>query len=427
MDRIVRVVALTIAVAVAGLAAPAGYSLGNEADGPALAQPAPSPSLKADSPICVDTKTGTVPSPTAPSEAIPRVVRTPPVEAPNAAPAEMPAAEIASPLKTTSPDRERSEQLEQVARQVDCQTRHGFDLAGRGAYFAARSEFLAALRLLTEGLDTDQKTNAHGRALTAALTAMREAEEFLPGESRVKADADLTQVIAAHATPVLKDKKENVTSMAALKCYFTFAQEQFAAAVGNEVAGSMTLYALGKLHDSLAKKKSGLAPAAESKAMVYYQAALLAYPKNFMAANDLGVLLAQCGHCAEARTVLEHSLSLSPQAVTWHNLAVVYAQLGQPALARQADGQAAALQQAELVRRTATLGTVNNTVVWMDRQAFAQTSSNTPSSPGATPPVRQTPEPSAMPARVTPPAQATKTARPPSAAERMSWGSRSYQ
>jgi tetratricopeptide (TPR) repeat protein len=407
MDRILRVVALTIAVAVSGLAVTTGRSLASESDGPALSQPGPSPA--------------------APSEATPRVVRTPPVEATNQAPAEMPAADIASPLKTASPDHERSEQLEQIARQVDRQARHGFDLAGRGAYFAARSEFLAALRLLTEGLDTDQKTNAHGRALSAALTAMKEAEDFLPGESRTKTDADLARVIATHTTPMLKNEKDNVTSMAALKCYFTFAQEQFAVAVGNEVAGSMTLYALGKLHDSLAKKKSGLAPAAESKAMVFYQAALLAYPKNFMAANDLGVLLAQCGHCDEARTILEHSLSLSPQAVTWHNLAVVYGQLGQAALARQAEQQAAALQQAELVRRKAALGTANSSVLWMDSQAFAETSSNTPSSPGATPPVRQTPGPSAKPLRVTPPAQATKTARPPSAAERMSWGSRSYQ
>ena len=64
---------------------------------------------------------------------------------------------------------------------------------------------------------------------------------------------------------------------------------QFAAAAGHEVAGSMALNALGKLHDAMAHKKSGPVPAAEPKAMVYYQAAMLAYPKNFMAANDLGV------------------------------------------------------------------------------------------------------------------------------------------
>ena len=70
-------------------------------------------------------------------------------------------------------------------------------------------------------------------------------------------------------------------------------------------------------------------------------------PKNYMAANDLGVLLAQCGNYADARTMLEHSLSLCPQSTSWQNLAVVYRQLGQTALAEQADRQAALLRQAE--------------------------------------------------------------------------------
>ena len=129
--------------------------------------------------------------------------------------------------------------------------------------------------------------------------------------------------------------------MTALKCYFTFAQEQFAAAAGREVAGSMALHALGKLHAALAQKKGTPIVAPESKAMVFYQAALLVYPKNYMAANDLGVLLAQCGNYADARAMLEHSLSLCRQSTSWQNLAVVYRQLGQTALAERAGQQAA--------------------------------------------------------------------------------------
>ncbi len=310
-----------------------------------------------------------------------------------AAPARMP-----SLLKIVAVNGERSEQLEQIARQADRQTQHGFELAGRGAYFAARLEFLGALKMVAEGLDTEQKTDVHGRALTAALTAMKEAEDFLPGGSRLEADADLPRIIAAHATPVLKKESTRVTSMTALKCYFTFAQEQFAVAAGGEVAGSMALHALGKLHDAMAHKKTGPLPAAEPKAMVYFQAAMLAYPKNFMAANDLGVLLARCGNYTAARTMLEHSLSLSPQSATWHNLAVVYGQLGQTMLARQADQQAAALRQAELARRRAAQGTANNSVQWVDPQTFAQASGNAPSTSGVTPqPSGETADPSAAP------------------------------
>ena len=115
--------------------------------------------------------------------------------------------------------------------------------------------------------------------------------------------------------------------------------------------------------------------------------------------------------------MLEHSLSLSRQSATWHNLAVVYGQLGQPALALQADQQAAMLQQAEMARRQTTLGTANNSVLWMDPQTFAQTSANTPASPGATPQLRQATAPSTA---------AIGASKPPSAAERMSWGSRAY-
>lgn len=333
-------------------------------------------------------------------------------------PAEMPAPETASPLKTAESDSDRSEQLEQIARQVDRQTQHGLELAGRGAYYAARSEFLGALKLLADGLDTEHKNDVHSRALTAALTAMKEAEDFVPKGSRLESDADLARMIAAHATPVLKSETGGITSMTALKSYLTFAQEQFAAATGDEVAGSMALYALGKLHNTLANKKSGFAAAAESKAMVYYQAALLTHPGNFMAANDLGVLLAQCGNQAEARMILEHSLTLCPRSTTWHNLAVVYGQLGETALARRADQQAAMLQRDELARRKMTLGTVNNSVVWMDPQGFAQTSTNSPSAPGATPQPRQ----------ATAAATRTMKAAPrPSSAERMTWGSPAYQ
>ena len=297
-------------------------------------------------------------------------------------------------------------QLEQVAQQADRQTRHGFELAGRGAYFAARSEFIGALRLVAEGLDSEGKatasanvssasgqtaaTNVHCRALAAALTAMKEAEDFLPGGSRLEADLDLPAIVAAHATPVLKDNAAKMTPLTALRCYLTFAQEQFAAAAGREVAGSMALHALGKLHAALAQKKGTPIVAPESKAMVFYQAALLVYPKNYMAANDLGVLLAQCGRYGDARAMLQRSVALCPQSTGWRNLAVVYRQLGQAALAQRAAAQSEQFRQSELARRQTSPAAGNGLVQWVDPQTFAQSSTSTPNSPGAAPlpPVR---------------------------------------
>ena len=329
-------------------------------------------------------------------------------------PAEAPAPK-SSPLPTTDATEERSLQLEQVAQQADRQTRHGLELAGRGAYFAARAEFLGALRLVAEGLDAERRTRLHGRALAAALTAIKEAEDFLPGGSRAEADLDLPGIIAAHSTPALKDSSEEVTALAALRCYLTFAQEQFAAAAGREVAGSMALQAMGKLHAAWAQKKGAPIVAPESKAVVFYQAALLVYPKNYMAANDLGVLLAQCGHYADARVMLEHSLSLRPQSTGWQNLAVVYRQLGQTALAARAAQQAGGSAKPSRAEQSGSSAWANDRVLWIDPRSFAQTSANAANPPGAMPGPGRAAGLAADLGRPSPAGQsATATARPAS-------------
>jgi len=336
--------------------------------------------------------------------------------APAAVPAAIaPEAENATPLALAAPPRERSEQMEQIARQADRHTRHGYELAGRGAYFAARAEFLAALKLVAEGRDTEQRTDRHGRALAAARTALREAEDFLPSPARMEAETDPAIAIASHETPVLQGRAAGVTSLTAMKCYLTFAQQQFALASGGEVAGSMALHALGKLNAALARAKSGLVPAADAKAMTFYQAAMLVYPENFLAANDLGVLLAQNGDWAAARVMLERGAAGQPCSIAWRNLAVVYRQLGNVPAARQAELQAAAFERAEIARRKQATGTAA-AVQWLDPQSFAQTSLNTPASPGAWASPLNAPD--AMPA--------TNSKRP-STAERMSWGKSNQQ
>ena len=379
MDRIVRVISVMLTAVVFGLAAPA-IGLASDptaASGPELTDPLQTVRQS--------------------SEAL---VESPLAEQSPWPPRELPAS-VASPLKTADPDQKRSKQLELIARQADRQSRHGLELAGRGAFFAARAEFLGALRMIAGGLDTEQKTNVHGRALAVALTAMKEADDFLPSGPRLEAELDLPRIIAAHATPVLKSDAENVTSMTAMKCYFTFAQEQFAAAAGREVAGAMALRALGKLHDTLAGKKGLSEAAAAPKAMVFYQAALLVFPENFMAANDLGVLLARSGNYSSARDMFEYSLSLYRQSTTWRNLVVVYRQLGQTALAERAVREAAMIEQTEIARRKAASLAGNAPVRWVDPQTLSRMSNGAPNSTRVSQPpahaARQPVEPRRLP------------------------------
>jgi hypothetical protein len=252
---------------------------------------------------------------------------------------------------------------------------------------------------------------------------------------------------------VLKDNASQMTPLTALRCYHTFAQEQFAAAAGREMAGSMALHALGKLHTALAQKKAATIVASESKAMVFYQAAILVYPKNYMAANDLGVLLAQCGRYNDARAMLQRSVALCPQSTGWRNLSVVYRQLGETALAQRAAAQSEQFRQSELARRQASPATANGLVQWVDPQAFARSATNTPNAPGVVPlsPVRTAGLPAApgrRPTTVTggavpPPGPTAGTNWPapmprpvpdgygpaptPAAAQRSAWGEPGYQ
>jgi tetratricopeptide (TPR) repeat protein len=279
----------------------------------------------------------------------------------------------------------RSPDLELIAREADMHTRRGFALAGRGAYFSARAEFIAALRLLAQGLDAQYETRLHSRALAAGLTAVKEAGDFIPAGSRLEADLDLPSLVAAHRTPVLQDApSESLTPLVALRSYFTFAQEQLAAAAGREIAGSMALHGLGNLHRALARQRGGLVQAAEPKAMVFYQAALLVCPDNYMASNELGVLLAQAGRHEAARITLEHSVSVCEQPAGWYNLAVVYRQLGQAEWAWQAYHRSRAIGGGEAAGGATSSPASGQQVRWADPGAFTLSDGGPPFAGSAT-------------------------------------------
>ena len=66
--------------------------------------------------------------------------------------------------------------------------------------------------------------------------------------------------------------------MWAMKQYFNFAQEQLRQAVGSEVAGSMALEALGKLHARMAEKANPEIALPEAKAVTFLQACAVGLP-----------------------------------------------------------------------------------------------------------------------------------------------------
>ncbi|HLA85401.1 MAG TPA: hypothetical protein VJL29_11455 [Thermoguttaceae bacterium] len=278
----------------------------------------------------------------------------------------------ATPWATRYEAGARSSQLEQMARQADFHTRRGFDLAGRKAYHSARSEFVQALRVIAQGLDVEHASQVHSQALAAGLTALDEVDDFVPVGSGLEGNLNLAEIIAGHETTVLKLADQG--RLAPLECverYMDYARERLADAAGGEVAGSMALQALGKLHWTLAERQESGRAIDDTKAVALFEAAAQVCPENYLVLNDLGVLLARGGRTADARAALERSAALAHDPTVLANLAGVYRQLGDPRRAEQIQrGAAAILASRGAPRRDPARPAPN--VVWVPPQEFAK-------------------------------------------------------
>jgi hypothetical protein len=310
------------------------------------------------------------------------------------------------PANVPSPTVAGSE-MEVIAGRADACVRKGFELAGRGAFYAAKLEFHQALRIVAQSLDAQQGGTRRMDALAAGLEALAEADSFVstpPGRT-----LDLAAVVASHRTPVLKGADlTNVSLIAALQQYYTYAQEQLAVAGGQEPVASVALYGLGKTYAVL-PAAGGAVVTEAPKGIALHQAALLVDSRNYMAANELGVLLARCGQLQAARAALQHSVRLAAEPATWRNLARVHEMLGETSLAREASHQA---QHAASTasrsgtqagsQRSVAAGAPRQPVVWVDPSTFAaaaRAEADPPASgrPNATAPAAPTPRPATSP------------------------------
>lgn len=269
-----------------------------------------------------------------------------------------------TPLPWANSD-QRSPETAALARRADQRVRHGFQLAQRGAIYSARNEYIAALQLIAQANDAQQSSQFYSNALAAGLIALKESNDFVQRNPK-KPQLDVRAIVGRHKTPILKGATEPLTPSAAAERYHTFAQEQLAAAAAHEIAGSMALFGLGKAALTPADTRGPQSLDRTTQAMALYQAALLADPKNFRAANELGVLAAENGSLLRARELLVQSATLSPQPATWNNLAIVHGRLGEKQLADRARAQAVALEQAGR-------GGSGPQVQWVDPSTFSRT------------------------------------------------------
>lgn len=267
--------------------------------------------------------------------------------------------------------------MQAVTQQAEQMIRRGYHLAERGALYSGRAEFIQALGTIAQALDLRTRSREHTQALAAGLTALEEAEDFVPSGSALAADVDVAMLIDAHRTPVCKElDPASLLTVTALQHYYTYAQEQLALAAGGEEAASMALYGLGKTYSTLAIEKTLPATVAEPKAMVFHWAALSAYAGNFLAANELAVLEARWGQYATARSLLQYSLAILPHSAVWRNLATVHRQLGEAKLADLAMREADNAGQREATAKPGNPEGIvpSSDVEWLDSKEFAATS-----------------------------------------------------
>lgn len=244
---------------------------------------------------------------------------------------------------------------------------HGLILAQRGAYYSARAEFIQALRLATQTLDTAEKTHRHSEALAEAIAALDEAGEFIPTGAQLEANVDLQLVVDAHRTPVLKGKDLNhETALTAAQAYFSFAQDRMNVACGGMPETARALVGLGRIQQYLNNTTGDNRTLVGPRSIALFQTALAIDGSNYEAANELGVLLARYGQLEDAKQALLQGVKSSPRAEIWQNLASVHNSLGEVEMARRAT------LEAEAAVQFANMNAGLDAVRWVSPEQMAQ-------------------------------------------------------
>ena len=217
---------------------------------------------------------------------------------------------------------------------------YGRSLARRGATFAAREEFIQALRLIAESYDMQSQTRDYTAQLADGLRALNEADDFVMVNAERQLNIDVAEVVATHDSKVLsKSAVGNMSPISAMQMYFHYSTEKITGAVGQSMAAAEVLHAMGKLLQTSSQYDATGKPMDRAKAMVMFQVALSADPTDYRSANELGVLLAQNGKWELAKELFAKSLTINQSPESWMNLARAHEQLGEREHARQANAE----------------------------------------------------------------------------------------
>jgi tetratricopeptide (TPR) repeat protein len=256
--------------------------------------------------------------------------------------------------------------LTSAVTRAEQMTAEGLGLAQRGAIFSARSQFMRALRQIANAQDEVNSTTRFTRSLNAALKAMEESQDFDVRHATNSDRIDVARVVAGHRTEVLKlENLSNTNPGTARDRYQVYAVEQLTAALGNDQAGSMPLYGLGRISAASGKANATGDVYGAADALIWYHAALMTDASNFRAAHELGSVYAKRGEWERARAVMQRAVAVQPHPTTWANLAIVHSKLGEHDWATAAQARA---RNATPPAATGNLPPID----WIDAETFAK-------------------------------------------------------
>jgi hypothetical protein len=253
-----------------------------------------------------------------------------------------------------------------VAERANDMTQRATQMARKGMHFAAKEELIQVLQFVAHARDAEERTITRTSALAAGFTALDEADDFASQGGSDPGGIRTGEIVRGHRTTILH-RAGDFAPEVARQHYFAYAQQQLALAMAGEPAASQALYTLGKIQMAQAGSASQPPSHSGGRAIVFYQAALMVDSRNYQAANELGVLLAQDGQLTEARRALLHSVTVQPHVEGWQNLATVHRRLGEAELAQLADNERQLLAR----QQPATATNSENKVTWVDPKTFA--------------------------------------------------------
>lgn len=243
---------------------------------------------------------------------------------PTPPPTNQPSLALRSTQQQVLPRRRVNPQAEVLAKK---RIQYGESLSRRRSFYAAREEFILALLLISNSHDTGANANAHAGRLAGALNALDEMNDFVSMRSSTGHDVRFQQAVLSHKTPLLDGADlTKISPMKAVDLYCGFAQSQIEQAIGFSTAGSEALHALGKLETMASNNGSQGNSTSQTKALVFFRAALSVNRSNALCANDLGVLLFNMGRLSEAEETFKVSLGHTQSRLVWSNLASVHSQ-----------------------------------------------------------------------------------------------------